>query len=142
MEELKKKQISALKALERLQQDIALLRSTNPVVHEFYIQFRSSAIQSFECSIDTLWKFLKDYLAKIEGLQLNTPTPRSVFKEAWAIQLMNEEDFNSMSILIADRNLTSHSYNESTAEEIVQKLDEHYLLMKKIVDAICSSKKM
>lgn len=140
MEELKKRYTSALKALYRLKQDTDYLANQDFIISKYYEQFRSSAIQSFECSVDTLWKFIKEYVVKTEGLIIDAPTPRSIFRECWKLKLIDQFEFDMISELIADRNLTSHSYNESTAEDISQKLRKHYQLMKNIIDRIDTEK--
>jgi nucleotidyltransferase substrate binding protein (TIGR01987 family) len=140
MEELKKRYQVTYKSLKRFEQDIIYLDSKNNDIIKYYEQFRSSAIQSFECCVDTLWKFIKEYLVEVEKINFDSPTPRSVFRQCWILNLIDEDEFNLVSKLIADRNLTAHSYNEIIAEDIVKKLPDYYNFMHKIMNKIDISK--
>lgn len=134
MEKLSEKYLLAKRALQQFKEDLDLLDSNSNVVQEYYKQFRSSAIQSFEFSLDTLWKFAKLYLIEKFNIIFDAPSPRSVFRQCWQVNIMSEDEFNRISKIVADRNLTSHSYNEEIAEEITQQLSNHYELMKKTFD--------
>lgn len=139
MEELRKRYSSTSKALNNLKKNIGLFVNEDPISFKYYEQCRSAAIQSFEFSLDTLWKFIKEYLIYIQRISFDTPTPKSVFRECWTINIINESEFNKLSKLISDRNLTSHSYNEYTAEEISKKLPEYCKLMEDILNRIDTS---
>ena len=76
-----------------------------------------ATIQRFEFTYELLWKTLKTFLEDVHGVR--TVSPRQVFKEAYAISLIEEEDvFLEM---IKSRNLLSHTYNEKQAADIYKK---------------------
>lgn len=80
-------------------------------------------IQSFEFTHELAWNVLKDYLEYkgISGLIGSKDATRMAFKNGL---IENGEDWMSM---IADRNLTSHTYDEATAQKIVANILKRYL---------------
>jgi nucleotidyltransferase substrate binding protein (TIGR01987 family) len=79
-------------------------------------------IQMFEFTHELAWKVLKDYI-EFSGGQ-NLIGSKDTTREAFQKNLMvNGEAWMAM---IASRNLTSHTYNESTAEEIVDAIINAY----------------
>lgn len=83
--------------------------------------YKMAVIQAFEMSMELAWKTLKDYL---NYLQYNVQSPRDVIKQAFAIEIIeNGEVWLSM---LEDRNLTSHAYDETKADEIVNKIVNEY----------------
>jgi len=83
--------------------------------------YKLAVIQTFDMSVELAWKVLKDYL---NYLQYKVLSPRETVKQAFAIELIdNGEVWISM---IEDRNLTSHAYDETKADEIVNKIDKIY----------------
>ena len=72
-------------------------------------------IQSFEFTHELAWNVFKDYLSDqgISGLIGSKDATRSAFKNGLIVQ---GDDWMRM---IADRNLTSHTYDQATAEAIV-----------------------
>jgi len=83
--------------------------------------YKLAVIQTFEMSVELAWKVLKDYL---NYLQYKVLSPRETIKQAFAIELIeNGEIWISMT---EDRNLTSHAYDETKADEIINKIDKIY----------------
>ncbi|CAN5203967.1 HI0074 family nucleotidyltransferase substrate-binding subunit [soil metagenome] len=132
MERLTVRFEAAHKSVNRLGEDIELLETQK----KFHRQFRNSAIQSFEFSMDTFWKFIKEYLEIKYIVTIPTPSPRSVFREATNLNVLTKSELQLLNKLVADRNLTSHTYNESLAEEIAQRLPEYYQIMQSILQRI------
>jgi hypothetical protein len=95
MEKLKEKYSLTEKALQKFKKDIDLIHSNINAVQEYYEQFRSASIQSFEFSIDTLWKFTKLYLIEKFNSIFDAPNARLVFRECWQLNLINEDEFQS-----------------------------------------------
>ncbi|MFH1644209.1 MAG: nucleotidyltransferase substrate binding protein [bacterium] len=102
---------------------------------EYLEHLRNSKIQSFEFCVDTLWKFLRLYFKKIYGVDLE-PGPKPTFRYCFKAGLVNEEEAKQLLNIVDDRNLSSHTYHEEFAEELNNRIEKHYLLMKKIVDQI------
>ena len=92
-----------------------LAKALNEPESEF---IRDASIQRFEFTYELLWKTIKVFLEEIHGVR--TVSPRQVFKEAFALELIDNEDvFLEM---IEARNLLSHTYNENQAGKMYRKL--------------------
>ncbi len=72
-------------------------------------------IQCFEYTYELAWNVLKDYL-EAEGNQ-NIIGSKSAIMEAFKVGLI--KDGEGWMRMFKDRNKTSHTYNEETADEIV-----------------------
>lgn len=73
---------------------------------------RGGLIQAFEFTFELSWKTLKDYLDS-EGIVVQFP--RDVFKEAFAKNLLREEDIEVWLDALEKRNILFHTYNEEMA---------------------------
>ena len=92
-----------------------LAKALNEPESEF---IRDASIQRFKFTYKFLWKTIKVFLEETHGVQ--TVSPRQVFKEAFALELIDNEDvFLEM---IEARNLLSHTNNENQAGTIYRKL--------------------
>ena len=80
------------------------------------LALRDSVIQRFEYSFELAWKHLKRYLALEGESGLDAFTRRELFRRAWEKGLLDssEEWFGYLKM----RNLSSHTYKESTAQEV------------------------
>jgi nucleotidyltransferase substrate binding protein (TIGR01987 family) len=111
----------AKRALETLQE----------IMDEPYsVIIRDAAIQRFEYTFEATWKLIKEYLFEMEGIICNSP--KSCFREAFKIGLVNENESMQTLYMTDDRNMTTHTYHEDVAEEIYKELAGYYELMNKI----------
>lgn len=88
---------------------------------------KQGVIQAFEYSYELAWNTLKDFLLwqGIEGIIGSRDTIREAFSQG-----LIEEGQGWMNML-ADRNRTSHTYNEETAEAILSNISQqHHILLK------------
>ena len=108
------------KALSQLEK--ALQEPGNPRV-------RDASIQRFEFSYELCWKTLKIYLEEMHGIR--AVSPRLVFKEAFALDLLENEDI--FIEMIESRNTLSHTYNEDQAQSIYVKCGEYLKEMKTVL---------
>ena len=76
-----------------------------------------ATIQRFEFTYELMWKTLKSFLKDIHGIRVISP--RQVFKEAYGLSLIENEDL--FLEMINSRNLLSHTYNEELASDIYKK---------------------
>ena len=120
------------KALAKLSQAVDYIRqnfvnSDQPVNNSNFADVldeivKEGLIQRFEYTHELAWNVMKDYAA-YQGIQLGGS--RDATREA--LQLMLISDGNTWMDMIGSRNKTSHTYNESTANEIYAKvLNEYY----------------
>ena len=113
-----------LKSFEKalIQLGDALEESESPIV-------RDACLQRFEFSYELLWKTLKIFLEEIHGVR--AVSPRQVFKEAFALSIIDEElTFVEM---IESRNTLSHTYNEEQAMKIYVKCADYLKVMNSVL---------
>jgi nucleotidyltransferase substrate binding protein (TIGR01987 family) len=78
---------------------------------------RAGLIKVFEVAFELAWKTLKDLLF-YEGYEENSP--RSVIRKSFSAGYLNEETTELLLEALDKRNILSHTYDESTAEEAVE----------------------
>src|SRR5690554_2428310 len=84
---------------------------------------RDGVIQRFEFTYELAWKTTKEYLQSIGIVDINSP--KAIIKEAYGQKLIvNEQNWL---LMLSDRNLTSHVYNEEMAKEIVGRITSDYI---------------
>ncbi len=71
-------------------------------------------IKAFEYTFELAWNTLRDLLGS-----------RDTLREAFRLGLLS--DGETWMLMIQDRNLTSHTYNRSTADEIATNISQRYL---------------
>lgn len=79
-------------------------------------------IKAFEYTYELAWNTLKDYL-EYQGIT-NLTGSRDTIREAFKADLISDGD--DWMQMLQSRNLTSHSYNEDTADEIVSAILDSY----------------
>lgn len=84
---------------------------------------RDGVVQRFEFCTELAWKSAREYLTDEGYTDLNSP--KSVMRQAYASDLINDE--TAWLDLLYSRNLTSHIYDEATANEIFEKIKNCYL---------------
>jgi len=77
---------------------------------------RAGIIQSFEYTFEILWKLLKR-IADDQMILANSP--KSAFKSAFKLGLIAEDKEEIFNQILLKRNLTSHTYNETIIEDIL-----------------------
>lgn len=97
---------------------------------------RDSLMQRFEYCVDTLWKYLKDYLETVIGTDLEIKGPRPVIRATGNARLMSEDDVELAMLMIDSRNRSSRIYKEEIAQEIADQIHEYHKLIRKIVDKV------
>lgn len=80
-------------------------------------------IQAFEFTYELAWNTLRDYLT-FQGVT-DLVGSRDSTREAFKRNLIQDGD--GWMMMLTDRNRTSHTYNEATAEEIVQQIHMRYV---------------
>lgn len=83
---------------------------------------RDSVIQRFEFTYELAWKMLK---LQLEAEGIDARAPRQALQEA--LQAAFIEDGNAWSELQKYRNLTSHTYDESLAQNVYNYIVQHGL---------------
>ena len=90
---------------------------------------RDGVIQRFEFCTELAWKTTREYLIDQGHVELNSP--KAVMKQAYADGLVSDGD--QWVSLLNDRNLTSHIYDEATANAVFGKIAALYLPLFKLL---------
>ncbi len=111
---------SALANLERacaeLESYLAL-----PIVHQ---RDKAGLIQGLEFTFELFWKMFQK-LAPEAGLDASSP--REALMAAVKLHLIDSEESPHWAQMLRDRNLTTHTYNHSVADEILERLFRDYV---------------
>jgi nucleotidyltransferase substrate binding protein (TIGR01987 family) len=97
---------NALKSLEEV-----LQRPKDDIV-------RDATIQRFEYTYELAWKIMKRHLKWSGTINTDPPTKRDLFREAENVGLIR--DAETWFEYDRARNKTSHTYDETTAEEVYE----------------------
>ena len=97
---------------------------------------RDATIQRFEYSFEACWKALKKFLEENEGTICNSP--KSCFREAFKVGLLDEERTGLALEMTDERNLTAHTYVEAVAQRVYGRAGGFADLMRGLVDAMRS----
>lgn len=84
---------------------------------------KQGLVQSFEFTQELSWKVLKDFL-EYQGAATGILGSKDAIRRGFAAGLISDGD--TWMDMIASRNLASHTYNQETADEILQKCVESY----------------
>lgn len=98
---------------------------------------KEGIIQRFEYTWELAWKLLKDLLDD-GGVELETITPKSVIRAAFAAHIIN--DGEAWMRALNTRNLMSHTYNAQDFEKAVSLLLSDYLPLLAELHGFCSAK--
>jgi len=119
----------------RLDAAARALSTLEAILNEsFTVIVRDAAIQRFEYTFESVWKLVKFYLYEMEGVVCNSP--KSCWRELLTIGLADETEVAQLLAMTDDRNLTSHTYVESVAQAIYQKLPDYWRLLQTVHDRL------
>lgn len=97
----------------------SLARAIHETDYNEYV--RDATIQRFEFTYETAWKATKAVLS-YQGVELRHP--REVFSEAFSSGWISDPE--TWEAMIEDRNLTTHTYKERTAESVYETICKKY----------------
>lgn len=119
MSDYQKKSVNFARAVERLREAIKEYEETKSN------SVRDGGIQRFEFCMELAWKTTRAYLIEQGFVDINSP--KAVMREAYSYGLLNDEAvwINALT----DRNLTSHVYDEKTADEIFSRIQKDYVFI-------------
>ncbi len=106
------------KALSQLESAVVLMRDRGLSDLE-----KQGLIQAFEVTYELAWNTLKDYL-RWQGIGEITGS-RDTIREAFARELI--DDGEVWMKMLADRNRTTHTYNEATTRGIIENVQQSYI---------------
>jgi len=91
---------------------------------------RAGLIQFFEMSFELAWNTLEDYM-EAQGF-IDVKAPRAAIKKAFAIGII--ADGHTWLKALENRNLTSHTYDEDTANQVVKLIRDSYYPLLRALD--------
>lgn len=136
MEVIKLRHVAIKQALATLAEGLRELERQEIDKSNMYKLMRDGVIQRFEYSIDTFWKFFKMYLEIVQKIAVESPAPRSILRLMLDAQLISAEELNVLLDCVAERNLTSHTYNEEMVEKIQSHISLYYSTMQVVVERV------
>lgn len=90
-----------------------------------------ATIQRFEFTFELSWKFLKSYFADKDVF---LEFPREILQKAFSTGIINDEV--AWLKMLEDRNMTSHTYSEKTADEIYSRIKTYVPIFKDLIKKI------
>ncbi len=115
---------------DQFDKSFSLLESAMTIEKMTVIE-RAGLIQFFEMAFEQSWKLLKDF-QESEGFTI--ASPRQAIKQAFQSGLVT--DGHAWISALEDRNLTTHTYNEQTADLVEQKIRNDYFPLLKSLHAL------
>jgi nucleotidyltransferase substrate binding protein (TIGR01987 family) len=116
--------------------DTSIILFEKSVDSDLHDALRDSIIKRFEYSIDTFWKYLKEYLEIIAKVTVPIISPKAVFRASLDSKLVSLHEFNILITMVDSRNLTSHAYNKILAIKIGQDIPDYYHILVIIIDRV------
>jgi nucleotidyltransferase substrate binding protein (TIGR01987 family) len=92
---------------------------------------RASVIQHFEYTYELSWKMMKRFIEMEDG-KIESFSNKALLRKAGELGLIN--DFHKWRKFHNGRNLTSHTYDEETAEEVYEIAKEFNIYLNKFIE--------
>lgn len=124
------------KALLTLEEGLEEVEIPIPNRPKAYKLMRDGVTQRFEYCIDSFWKFFKIYIETVQKVSIESPSPRTILRLSLDFKLIRDDECDTLLDCVSDRNLTSHTYNEDTAEKIQNHIPSYCVTMKTIIDRL------
>ena len=112
-------------ALQRLEE--AVEKTKENVGKKEYSFFRDSTIQRFEFTLEIAWKSIKQFLLEHDGLECRSP--KACLREFFSTGYLDETQVSLFLQMVDDRNLATHTYHESLADEIFSHVEVYLGLL-------------
>jgi nucleotidyltransferase substrate binding protein (TIGR01987 family) len=95
---------------------------------------KNGQMQKFEICSELFWKTIKLYLNESHGTEANSP--KSVYRELFANNLIDEDMCENLIKMVDDRNSLSHIYNDKYFEQVYKNLNGHLEQMQFVINKI------
>jgi len=117
MDKFETKLVNFQDALGRLKEGVQAYRESPAQI------VRDGVIQRFEFTCELAWKTTREYLLSQNFTDINSP--KAAMRQAFASGLI-DDDCGWIELLNA-RNMTSHIYNEESAQQIYEKIEKDFV---------------
>ena len=88
---------------------------------------RDALVQRFEYTFEAIWQSARHLLGEYEGL--DAASPAHSIRACHDLGLIDEATSRGCLQMVADRNLTVHTYQEEIAAEIAARVKDHAILL-------------
>ena len=88
---------------------------------------RDAAIKRFEYSFEAIWKAAQHCLRQLDGIEV--ASPKGVIRACRQAGLLTDPESAAALAMVDDRNLATHTYNETLAASLYRRLGEHHRLL-------------
>ena len=112
--------------MEKIQERINTAQRALTKLHELAVKpdlsdvERDALIQRFEFSFELLWKCAKEYLYVVEGI--DAASPKKVIRCCRELGMLDDRQTQEALQMVDDRNLTTHTYDETFAKAVVERI--------------------
>ena len=119
--------------MEKIQERINTAQRALTKLHELAVKpdlsdvERDALIQRFEFSFELLWKCAKEYLYVVEGI--DAASPKKVIRCCRELGLLDDEQTLEALQMEDDRNLTTHTSDETIAQAVVERIRRYAPLL-------------
>jgi len=83
----------------------------------------AGVIKHFELVYETAWKFLKEYLRIIHGVDVGSP--KGVFRACRVAKVLPDNLVGELLVLADIRNATAHIYDRILAHDVFESVEQH-----------------
>jgi nucleotidyltransferase substrate binding protein (TIGR01987 family) len=138
MESLKKRINLFFRAVKTLDNAVAQIKEIGSS-HPLYELGKDGCIQRFEYTLELFWKTLKEYLEIYHAILI--ASPKGIARESENLKIIAAKEYDEVILMIDDRNMTSHAYNDDISAQINKRIPEYSVLMKNIITRVEASRK-
>jgi len=97
---------------------------------------RDALLQRFEYSVEATWKAAQRYLSEIEGIDVGSP--KAALRASLRTGVLDEAQTRAGLVMVEDRNLTVHTYDERLADEIAARVPGHAALLHAWIESLAA----
>lgn len=97
---------------------------------------RAAEIKAFEFSLDTFVKFLREYMATVQGIIFESIALKAILRKAMEANLITQEEQRILITSVDARNITAHAYKEPIAHAICDQLLQFHDTIKAVIERI------
>jgi nucleotidyltransferase substrate binding protein (TIGR01987 family) len=95
---------------------------------------RDAAVKRFEYSFEAVWKLVQAYMREREGSLCNSP--KSCFREAMRVGLLDTDEVERSLEMTDDRNRTTHTYQLKVAQSVFERARLYLQLLSELTRRI------
>jgi nucleotidyltransferase substrate binding protein (TIGR01987 family) len=98
------------------------------------ILVRDATVKRFEYSFEAVWKLVQAYMRETEGSVCNSP--KSCFREAMRVGLLEAEETECCLEMTDDRNRTTHTYQLRVAQAVSERVRNYLGVLRELTERV------